>query len=170
MDKALRQKIKVYQRNNELNHKDASRFLLGVSELFDSCEVQHWLVFGTALAACRDKKFISHDLDIDVAIFHDDADKIVQAIKETSYQLVRQTKEILTIVADKIPMDIYMFELKNEKYQCMKYSIPQWPLDESGTVAFCGRTFNTVSCPTAYFDRLYGLDWKTPKKGHHAQQ
>lgn len=180
MDNKARKEAKLYQQNHVLRHSDAAKLLVDISNFLDDINVVHWLVFGTALAAYRDGKFIPWDLDIDIAISFSEKDKLISNIDKLSERnilLVRHIKNSLFTLmkrGGKIPLDIYLFSKGADYYRCSpvqkrSYLIEHEQLDDGfSTIEFCGKQFNIVKYPEKYFTRLYG-DWEKPKRNHHAQ-
>lgn len=71
-----------YFKNKYLN-KQREDFRIGCRELLELTDdtlreagIEYWLTYGTLLGAYRDHNFITHDYDLDVALFWEDRDKI----------------------------------------------------------------------------------------------
>jgi len=59
---------------------NANDVLYALSNVFDELNLQWWLEYGTLLGAIRDNDFISHDVDIDIGLFHDDYSPEIEKI------------------------------------------------------------------------------------------
>jgi phosphorylcholine metabolism protein LicD len=64
-------KYKAYRRNR-IFQKNGLEALYAIDDAFNEMKIPFWLEFGTLLGAVREKGFIEHDLDIDLACFFDD--------------------------------------------------------------------------------------------------
>ncbi len=168
MDKQVRWDVKKYQYNNPLDQNDSKNLLIDISKTLDDLDIDYWLVFGTALGAYRDNKFISWDTDIDVGMFLSDRTKLIASIGVLGLAdilYVRDLGDIVTCIRYNIPIDIYLFKKTKKSYKSRQYSIPRRQIDKGfSEINFCGRTFKLVKDPDKYLTRLYG-DWKTSKKG-----
>jgi hypothetical protein len=58
-------------RRNKLFLKNGVEVLLQIDKAFRDLDIKYWLEFGTLLGAVREKGFIEHDNDIDLACFFD---------------------------------------------------------------------------------------------------
>lgn len=82
-----------FKKKIERNLNEAFRVhALELLENFDKCMnelgVQYTLIFGSLLGAIREKGFIGHDLDIDVAIFYEDRSEfLISLLKEYGFKL-----------------------------------------------------------------------------------
>jgi hypothetical protein len=64
-------KYKEYRRN-KVFRKNGLDALYAIDDAFKELGITYWLEFGTLLGAVREKGFIEHDFDIDLACFFDD--------------------------------------------------------------------------------------------------
>jgi hypothetical protein len=164
-----------------------NKVLQKCKEALDSIKIKFHLHFGTALGAHREKSFIKHDNDIDVAIFHKDVNttsqvrKIQKAMEEHGFVLssklgnINDTFEMQFEMND-IGLDI--FWIKEGSYRGKKYYIyssyygmcdelPKkkciWGMRPYKTekVNFLGKEYRVI--PKKTLEDLYGKDWTTPK-------
>jgi len=114
---------------NKLNAKKQQKILKvkgketlqKLKEVFDSLNIEWFLVYGTLLGAYRDKDFISHDVDIDIGLFFDDySKKIEQALLQKGFvkkhMFIVDNGEFAveeTYVYNGISIDIFYFKVEN---------------------------------------------------------
>ncbi len=84
-------KNKLEKKRNENFHK----YSLAALKAFDSCLIEHkipyTLIFGSLLGAIREKGFIKHDLDIDVALFNKDRTPILyEILNDAGFKIIRR--------------------------------------------------------------------------------
>lgn len=114
------------KRNSEFKKESSTVFSL-FCEALKEADVKFWLTFGTLLGAVREKGFIAHDLDIDVAVFSND--NLIKAHERLlvkgfilSREIVIYTNNASTIgfertyKKDSISIDIFVFYRENEKF------------------------------------------------------
>lgn len=83
--------LKMVKRNRSVSFHENSRLMLME---FDVCMQKHnipyMLMFGTLLGAVREKGFIKHDVDADVALFHEDRPQnMVEILRRNGFVLNR---------------------------------------------------------------------------------
>lgn len=123
----IKYKNKKYRKLRNINFQDkAVKVFSQFCEALNEANIEYWLTFGTLLGAIREKGFISHDLDIDVAVFSDvDFEIMHEKLIRKGFKLSRKI-EIYTNNAsevgfeknytkDSVSIDIFVFH-KGEEY------------------------------------------------------
>ena len=64
-------KKRDYRKRQKVLHQNGLELLQKFKEACQECNVDYWVEFGTLLGAVRNKSFIPHDIDIDVAMMKD---------------------------------------------------------------------------------------------------
>ena len=162
----------------------ATENLLMLKQAFDKYGLGFWLVFGTALGAYRDGGFIPYDLDTDVAIFHNDIDKlfdITDLLIEKELMPLRtfsmpdigfkDSKDIISGISygkGGEYIDVYFFKKVDDKYRCLLYWAELHQFDKLDMIGFLNKIFRVPSDTENYFVGRYGKDWKIPTKGINA--
>lgn len=164
--------------------------LQSAKRALDRINIPFHLMAGTALGSHREKSFIPHDEDIDLAVFYRDVntnEKVKQIkysmmnegfiIEDTLGQLKRG-KEIL-FVYEKYDVHLDIFWVYEGNYKgkdyylvssyfgdCdeLKYKTCIWAYRPYDVVRkrMLGKTYNVV--PKSTLIDMYGKDWKIPKK------
>lgn len=159
--------------------------LHAAADALEEIEVPFHLHSGTALGAHREKTFIRHDEDVDLAVFAKDySHKIIPAMKRHGFELERtfgkidHGKEYTFVYKNGVFLDIFfIYEGKyknnpinwyatylneicdNMKYKkCRWFSRPYRPI----RMEFLGREYKVI--PKKTIIDLYGKTWHTPKK------
>ena len=146
--------------------------------------VKFHLHSGTALGALREKDFIKHDNDIDLAIFKEDyKDEIINSMKKY-FDFVQRYGEIedgleLKFIhkKNKINLDIFLIykhgnKLKQSVYHCKsnRFEKGNNPNDECIMymnnyqpilTEFLGEKY--YCAPITFLEDRYGKDWRIPK-------
>lgn len=161
--------------------------LYSAKKALDNIGVQFHLHAGTALGAHREKNFIKHDHDIDLAVFYDDintprkVNKVITAMKDSGFDIVNKlgrlnTGQEIQFVKDDIPLDIfwiYRGKYRGENlyitssYFGMCNDLPRerciWGYStyDVKKITFLGHRYNVV--PKKTLVEMYGKDWKFPK-------
>lgn len=83
----IKRRIEESQRKTLMNNG------LKVLQRFDKCMekvgVEYTITFGTLLGAIRDKGFMNHDLDIDVAVWNNHySERMISALKSEGFELI----------------------------------------------------------------------------------
>lgn len=158
-----------------LRKETATQNLFDFSDLLQQYEVPHFLVFGTLLGAVRDHDFIEHDTDVDLGAFAENLHEVNLLCRSTllasyGFKILRQGKDIISVVRDEEHIDLYLWTIDEPEYTCAQYRIPSDQLKSGfGKIAFLGRNFATVRDPESDLAWRYGSDWRTPRRGYHAQ-
>lgn len=104
-------------RQNKIFKKNALDVIKDFNECCEINNINYTLAFGTLLGAIREKGFIKHDLDVDVAIWANDySDKIPKKLERSGFKLVHSfevDKGLLgreeTYVKSGVSIDIFYF-------------------------------------------------------------
>lgn len=160
--------------------------LEAAADALDEAKIPFHLAAGTALGATRDKKFIDHDDDIDLAVFVDDYNRSLTSKMErhgfvpkyTKNHLgtLKKGKEYSFVYSNGVPLDIFLVyrdTINNkEKYwipsffgicdkmeskMCKWLYRPYRPIK----ISLHGREYLTI--PKKSLVDAYGRDWKVPK-------
>jgi phosphorylcholine metabolism protein LicD len=82
-------RYKLYRKHKDFTNYNAE-ILEKLSCAFEELKINYWLDFGTLLGAVREKKFISHDLDIDIGVLGtmkvEDRNKISNILLKYGFQ------------------------------------------------------------------------------------
>ena len=168
--------------------KKFNKILVAAKEALDSIGIPFHLHFGTALGAHREKSFIEHDDDIDIAVFYKDVNtskqvnEIIKAMTDHGFTVSEKIGKLhdsfeIQFEMDGIGFDI--FWIREGSYRGKKYYIYStyyglcdelpgkrciWGLRPYKTekVKFLGEIYNVI--PTKTLEDAYGKDWMTPKK------
>lgn len=167
-----------------------NKVLKDAKHALDSVGIPFHLHAGTALGAIRNKTFIPHDHDIDLAVFSKDVNtaakvkKLTDSMQKNGFDVVAKLgtlgrgKEIQFEHVDlDVPLDIfwvYPGEYDGKKYnivssyygECdkLKYKTCVWGYRpyKTESISFLGSKYQVV--PEYTLVDMYGSDWKTPKK------
>ena len=185
---------KIY--NNRYNKKICSDFHLKAVTTFshfcqalDEANVKFWLTFGTLLGAIREKGFISHDFDIDVAVFSDEnLTKAHDCLLKNGFKLSREiciyTNNASavgyekTYTKDSVSIDIFIFYKENEQHvytydfldgtnigNLMIYKTVRkisLPFDGLTEYKFLNNKVHIPSKHSKYLEAHYGADFMVP--------
>lgn len=106
---------------NEVLHAKGYEALAEFHKVMLQNHIDYWLTAGTLLGIHREKKFIGHDLDIDVAIRSCDLAKTFTAIENSKIKLVscfytsQNTINEINIEYLGVKIDIFCSDLKENK-------------------------------------------------------
>lgn len=150
-----------YRRNKSQKHLQElsetflreGEFVLGefVSAL-NKADIKFWLDYGTLLGYHREKDFITHDTDIDLGAFIEDADRIKQTLENNGFHLVRYYK---TIDGDglehcyakkgyKTTIDVFLYKQRAGSVTCYAfYPLPKTNIKKN---LFKEIPFTTYTC------------------------
>lgn len=87
-------KEKLKKKRSAAFHKNALTVLKQFDECLTTHNIKYFLIFGSMLGAVREKGFIGHDLDIDVAIWYDDYTPQIQKVLEQAGFMLIHSHEI----------------------------------------------------------------------------
>lgn len=124
-------KERLNKRRNEAFHKNALNVLRQFDECMAASGYEYFLLFGSLLGAVREKGFISHDLDMDVAMWYEDFSPNIQlSLEKAGFKLIHSheidggasAKED-TFEKDDVSIDIFYFypAIDEYPYMCSKW-------------------------------------------------
>ena len=169
-----------------MDKEKGKQTLLEVAHIFDTFQLNYFLVQGTALGAYRDKGFTPTEADIDFGFLQEDfSPASVTIVSELMYAgfevrtINRPFTKCRTIVADRdgVHLDLVSFvkwrgkRFVSRPMDCRNlppYSIVHSArmIESYDQVELFGRKFQ-VPWPVQDYLRLeYGSDWQTPKHDH----
>jgi len=152
-----------------MNNKKALKDLLSIKKVSDSLGLDTVLLFGTALGACRDKKFLRGDRDVDVGIEgKEHREDILRGLLGNGFK-VRPGSERFPDsghlpLKRGVDVDIYLLEKNGDGLTCWvnkdfpAIAIPHKCLQKE-RITFYGEEY-TVFSPEPYLSHVYGPDWK----------
>ena len=117
-----RNKIKGIR--HELFVKEGLNALRLFSESMNEAGIKYWMEFGTLLGAYRDNDFVPNELDLDMGVFLEDADKTYQVLVKAGFRLVREFHVVgecgleQTYEYRGTTLDVMYFFKKNNQFYC----------------------------------------------------
>lgn len=163
----------LFHGRKKINKKIARENILLLRNILRKTDIRWGLIFGTLLGAVREKNFITHDEDIDIYIFYEDKDKILELIhefKKFGFNVVRYERESLfSIIRNNEYIDFYFFKKKIFGRRCLDYYVPNFFFKRSAKIKFFNHYFPTLNNAHKYLEFQYGKDWKIPKINSHAK-
>ena len=171
--------------------KEEARFrrvLESAKEALDSINIPFHLHAGTALGAHREKTFIPHDHDIDIAVFAKDVNDtrklklIIKTMQMHGFSVVSRLGRLsrgkeIQFEKDDVPLDIFWIypgKYRGKNYylvasyfgNCdkLKFKTCVWGYRpyRLQNVNFLGKKYKVV--PKKTLEDMYGKDWKIPKQ------
>jgi hypothetical protein len=92
--------------------------LKDIKKFFEKENITYWLDTGTLLGAVREKGFITWDYDLDIGIWHKDAEKIVNAsdyFKSMGYEVCNFPIEMcIKIISKNSEVDLNLYKEKDK--------------------------------------------------------
>ena len=177
--------FKTYDTYKKISQKpECQKTLEDAKKLLDSINVKFHLHSGTALGAIREKDFIKHDHDIDIAVFnYDYKDSVIETMKKKfiflkKYGSVDNGLELKFVHKEKkINLDIFLIYKKENKFvqsvyhcksdrfekgpnvddECIMYMNNYKPI----LIEFLGKQY--YCAPISFLVDRYGKDWMVPK-------
>ena len=173
-----REEKKTY--NSVINPLYSIHLLLTVKRIFEENNIPFLLVFGTLLGAYRDKGFIKHDTDIDLALLDEYRSKVLELIDNGYFAIYGflytrewHKKEHLMALQYKTDwVDFWFFKKVGNVYKSGRfYSIKAKQIDNGlSTIEFYGYRFKTVKNIEAFLQRHYpNCNWRVPVVDYHAK-
>lgn len=165
-----------------------NKVLQSAKKALDTAGIRFHLHAGTALGAHREKSFIQHDHDIDLAVYFKDVNtnsqvnKLIKSMKENGFEVnnilgrMKNGKEI-QFVKNNISLDIFWIyhgEYRGKKYYILasyfgncdnlphKQCIWGYRPYTVRKINFLGQKYHVV--PKKTLVDMYGKDWHIPKK------
>ncbi len=84
---------RVLEKRKKHFHKDGLNALKQFDNCFQSEHIDYFLIFGSLLGAIREKGFIEHDCDIDVAVFIEDRNEFLdKSLKKYGFKRIHSYK------------------------------------------------------------------------------
>lgn len=124
---------KVEAQKRESVHTYGLESLKQVKEAFQEIKREFWLDYGTLLGAVREKDFIGHDADIDVATFftgNDDAKKFEKLMIQKGFEKSREFWRDEKIVEETylykgVNLDVFYYYSGDEKDKIHCYTLEE---------------------------------------------
>jgi hypothetical protein len=159
----------------KINVSQSTDNLLTTIDACEKLDIKYSLAFGTLLGIYRDGELIEHDTDSDLAVWLEDKNKIIEAIKyleDKELKITRISSTIISFTRGGDYVDIYLYtkNFDNDELYCLKQfgTLTTMDFNNSNTVIFKDRELKCVHDPETYFQKLYGSNWRTPIKNKHA--
>ena len=146
---------------------------LKFNEICKEAHVNFFICGGTLLGHIREKKFIDHDVNINIGMFHDTGDQLLAALQQAGFTKIIDYPENspggFTIAYNGVPINVQYFKPGTIKDQICWWSptakrtlcIQNFDLAESH---FLGLEINIPNPPDEYLAQVFGKDWRSPKK------
>ncbi len=162
-----------------LIREDALYVMNTMKDVLNKNGIIFYLNFGTLLGAVREHDFISNDMDIDVAIFEKDVDKLVSLIPELyniGIKICRYHPGIIySFIYKGIIYDVDVYRTTKFPYKYRYFSMvskyfPKFYVNRgSEKIEFAGDLYDVPKDPVKFVEYMYGKNWRIPQKGKHAR-
>lgn len=159
----------IYTGYARMNKQIEEENLLIIKKILDTANIPFFLVGGTLLGAVREKDFIEHDDDIDLALMYKDKQRFVDllpAFEAEGFVLARYDRHsIFSILRKGQFVDFDFFEEYDELvYNGGGWAILKKFLDNLDYIEFKGELYLAPKDYEGYLESEYGENWRTPIK------
>lgn len=164
--------IKLYYGRKIIDTNTCKENLLLFKQIMDSNNIPFGLIFGTLLGAVREKNFIKYDEDVDVFLFDELRENILETLFQFiqyGFQVARYSDSLLSLIRNNDYIDVYFFKETSSNRRCMNYIYPSCYFNELIDYDFLDTKFNISKNYSKLLEEIYGKDWHIPKKNAHAE-
>lgn len=171
-------------RQNKIFLQQGAKVLAHFKDVLDAEKLKFWLTCGTLLGAYREHRLLGHDLDLDVAMFAEDREKVQKAllaggfklehefgvaedgIKEQSYYYQKVKIDIFFVEKNKDSFVAHVFFREKESSQNDNFNVVQifFPQTDFMEYDFLGNKYLIPEKTDDYLAANYGKDFMTPNK------
>ena len=183
-EKCIRNNSRNWKARNDNFQKYAADRLRSFKECLDKNNLKFWLTSGTLLGAYREKRLLTHDIDIDVAMFISDMEHAKQVLTangfvlEHEFGVVGEGVSELSFCCKDVKIDIFFVEVKNEKFvhniffkgndsnRNDDFCVIEMFLPQTGFIEyeFLGEKYLIPEKTTEYLTANYGPNFMIPDK------
>lgn len=161
--------VALYPGVKRIDKEIAAENLSILKEILEHKQVPFQLHTGTALGAVREKDFIAHDEDIDLAILERDRDAFLNAIPalmSAGFMLCRYDgRDLYSLMRLGEYVDFYVYrpwEQNEEIATASGWLTPRRFVEESKELEFKGDIYKIPQDIEEYLCSEYGTNWKVP--------
>ncbi len=161
--------IPIYPGIKRINKKIAFENLLLLKKICEEDNIFFLLYYGTLLGAIREKDFITHDEDIDLAFKKEDMPiflNLLFKLRNSGFEVARyERRGFMSIIRKGEYIDLYFFDIypqNNNWRYCARDIFPKDFIEETKKINFKGELFYTCANPIKFLEFYYGKNWKTP--------
>ena len=157
-------------------HSNLLKTLEYISNLLKEHNIPFWLMSGTLLGAVRNNKMVPWDIDIDLGVWHHDANKILDLkprICQDGFELgliqagpVYWNIPIYCSLGCSFHVDMFTWIIEGKTACCVenkRYSCPTTDLQSLDEIEFEGSKYPCPQHPESTLSNFYGVDWIIPK-------
>ena len=165
--------IKLYYGRKIIDINTCRENLLLFKQIMDNNNISFGLMFGTLLGAVREKNFIKYDEDVDVFLFDELKENILETLFEFmkyGFQVARYSDSLLSLIRNNDYIDVYFFKETSSNRRCMNYIYPSYYFNELIEYDFLDTKFNISKNYSKLLEEIYGKDWNIPKQNAHAEE
>ena len=163
--------------NDIINYSTECLKLL--TDKFKEKNIFHWIDFGTLLSAYRDKKMFDHDYDVDVCVFKDRKNDVIQILKEFVSEKKVNITTLFGTEGDIIMIQFLGDEIKSRRfdiYICERvgntigmthfngnFKFKSFYINELETINLGGYKFNCPKHLHSFLSLRYGKNYMIPQ-------
>ena len=161
--------VPIYEGIKPIDKAVARENLFLLQDICRRGGVDFLLFYGTLLGALREKDFIAHDEDIDLAMPKermDDFLSLLFSLREEGFEVVRyERRGFMSIMRKGEYIDFYFFHPYPEHAGldcCAREIVPSKYIRSTSTIEFLGRSFTVPAEGEGFLEFYYGAGWRTP--------
>lgn len=159
--------VPIYLGIKQIDKIKSEKNLALLKKVLDKHNVSFLLFYGTLLGAVREKDFITHDEDIDLAILDEERLKFIDSIPDlmsVGFKVARYDRRgLLSIIKDGEYIDFYFFSKYNDNLRCCSGILcPDEFLENVAEYEFKGNIYLVPRNFKEYLIFEYGNNWMTP--------
>lgn len=149
---------------------NARKELKEIKEIFNACNTEFFILYGTCLGAVREQNIIAWDFDLDVGVLdHTNQSKIYETFIEHGFKFKRRARrwQVSKRIAH---TDIIWYIKEADKVICrgtkneVVFSIPAKFLNVFDKVKIGNETYLAPHPVRGYLDTMYAGNWKKPNR------
>lgn len=140
------------------------------ADILTDAGVRWFLACGMLLGHIREGRILPWDMDVDLGIFPEDADRVRSAFTRAGFGFRRNFQSQIVVVIGGVKVDVHThYRDKDKLYfllgkrQRLRLDFPAAIFDDLQPSVFYMRDVLLPSPPETYLEHMYGADWLTPK-------
>lgn len=159
----------LYEGASMINADISKQNLEAIKNVLDNNGVQFILTAGTLLGAVREKGFIEHDEDIDLAIDYRYRQLLIDSLPDLlriGFSVIRYNRHnVISVMRNGEYVDFCIFQKMDDfVYDCDGTMMLSQFMENISTIEFMGKQYCAPTDYEAYLMCEYGKGWRIPKQ------